>query len=119
MDQKAKPFDPSKPVQTRDGKAARIIATDKKGQFPIVALLTMPDGNEELFSVTRDGRSSTTMHLSSFDLINIPEKHTVWLNCYLGHCGDFYPTREAADLGRSSNRIACVKVEFEEGEGLS
>lgn len=34
-----KAFDPTKPVQTRDGRKARIICTDAKGVLPIIALV--------------------------------------------------------------------------------
>ena len=39
-------FDPTKPVQTRDGREARIICTDveRKGDWPIVALIKTSDG---------------------------------------------------------------------------
>jgi len=39
-------FDPTKPVQTRDGRKARILYTDIKSGYPIVALTTEPGGVE-------------------------------------------------------------------------
>ena len=43
-----KPFDPLKPVQTRDGRKARIICTDRKMDgFPILALIPSHSGHME------------------------------------------------------------------------
>lgn len=64
-------FDPSKPVQTRDGHAARIICTDRKGDRPIVALVDHDDC-EFVICKNVDG---TSLHCDS-DLINIPERYT-------------------------------------------
>lgn len=47
-------------------------------------------------------------------------KQVMWVNFYRelrGATGSAHATREAADTWRKG-RIACVKVEFEEGEGL-
>jgi hypothetical protein len=61
------------------------------------------------------------------DLINIPQKTTKWLNIYR-YDRDIYdryiynsyihPTQKEADNVCDDNRIACIKIEFEEGEGL-
>lgn len=48
------------------------------------------------------------------------EKQVAWVNFYhdfVGNRGSAHTTREAADVWRKG-RIACVRVEFEEGEGL-
>lgn len=50
-----------------------------------------------------------------------PKRHVLWTNCYSGEGGDFlgtYPTRADADAGAGFDRIACICVEFTEGEGL-
>jgi hypothetical protein len=66
-------FDPNKPVQTRDGRKARIIATDAAGDYPIVVLVT-EDGIEQAAQHRADG----TWHASGrHDLINVPERRTV------------------------------------------
>lgn len=53
------------------------------------------------------------------DLVDVPVKHTSWINVY-GHRSTHwsYKTKEAADKGAGYDRIACIKVEYEEGEGL-
>ena len=78
-------FDPTKPVQTRDGRKARIICTDRNDtEFPIVALVN--DGvYEEIKSYSSEGAYLHTMDESASDLINIPE--TKYLNVYLYSTG--------------------------------
>jgi len=47
-------------------------------------------------------------------------KQVAWVNFYhdfVGNRGSAHTTKEAADIWRKG-RIACVRVEFEEGEGL-
>lgn len=71
-----KKFDPTKPVQTRDGRPARIICTDRyesNGQFPIVALVNV--GAYEQVSYHRtDGR---TTNYPTPDLVNILKRKQV------------------------------------------
>jgi hypothetical protein len=47
-----------------------------------------------------------------------PERISAWLNVYGHMCSDLYDTREAADAGADAGRIACIPVEFDEGDGL-
>lgn len=69
-----KSFDPTKPVQTRNGKCARIISTDVDNKiFPIVALTYGIDGEEICASYMIDGKYFTHGEESDLDLINISE----------------------------------------------
>ena len=73
-------FDPKKPVQTRDGRQVRILATDLKiAGFPIGAAILNDTGEETLSSYNRDGMHLTGIR-SRCDLVNIPE--TRWVNLY-------------------------------------
>ncbi len=67
-------FDPTKPVQTRNGCKVRILCTDKKNTaYPIVALVTMYD-KEAIETYSADGRCySDGPH--ELDLINIQQRH--------------------------------------------
>jgi hypothetical protein len=51
-------FDPTEPVQTRDGRKARILCTDFRGTgvCPILAAVTCSDGTEKALSYFQDGR---------------------------------------------------------------
>lgn len=119
-------FDPTKPVQTRDGKPARIISTDAKADnYPIVALIADSQGREEAHHFQADGRACRHDQ-SPLDLLNIPPKKqtlTRWINIYPGgDTGKLYHTKAAADLKQSGhrNRVACkqLTIEYTEGEGL-
>jgi hypothetical protein len=114
-------FDPTKPVQTANGKPARIITTDRKGtDFPIVALI-MQEGAEFVEMFNRNGFGYY------YNLINIPPpKRKAWFNIYPAHTTSYesvvgfgFTSRERADRDADYKRIACLEVEYEEGEGLS
>ena len=50
-----------------------------------------------------------------------PEKVVRWVNVYPGvqvWLEGVWNTKEDADRNSISNRIACIRIEFEEGEGL-
>lgn len=107
-------FDPTKPVRTRDGTPARIIATDAKGEYPIIALVG--DDEEDPFTFTAEGRYWTGNEESGQDLVNAPETVERFYNVYLD--GQMWPhdDRASADgaIGASS-RIALVRMTFEDG----
>ncbi len=113
-----KPFDPSKPVQTRDGRKARIIATDRQGHEPLIALVTEPQGHECIYAFQPSGVCHPRAPGHADDLVNIVEKHVRWINIYNGGCSVPHKTKPEADLNAAGSRIACLRVEFEEGEGL-
>ena len=103
-----------KPVQTRDGRKARIICFDMKGgEFPIVALV-QTGGEEGVFHYTLEGnyyRTSTTQS----DLVMVPVKKTGWINIYPFNCGEFiYNTKERAVQNANCNVVDTIKIEWEE-----
>ncbi len=81
-------FDPTKPVQTRDGRYARILCTDFKDAWPIVAAVATPIGVEAIRYYRENGlvaRNSVPLSATGAiayplvdpdDLINIPEQAT-------------------------------------------
>lgn len=78
-------FDPTKPVQTRNGRAARIICTDVKGEWPIIALVT--DGQREtVLSYKKSGSAYDDKREDRSDLVNAPE--CVWVNVYRSKNGE-------------------------------
>jgi hypothetical protein len=118
-----KPFDSTKPVRTRDGRAARIVCTDAGGMQPLVALVSLAE-REIIERYHKNGLYyENGRHESGLDLVNIPVKRGGWVNVLPPDriCRDvvgMYDTKEAADKNASENRVACIFVEFEEGEGL-
>jgi hypothetical protein len=119
-----KVLDLNKPVQTRDGRKVRVLATDRKGAayYPVLGLLTQADGEETVESWTLVGEfySGDT---DEADLVNVPEKIVGYLNVY-GTRSQYgqtsyrlYDSRAIADAEADDmrGRIACIRVEFEEG----
>ena len=113
---------PSRKVITRDGRNARIICTDAKNNYPIVALIEMPNGRERPpFVYKKDGTCIIGEKLSC-DLFFAPEKHEGWLNIYHSESGFYlrgnpYKSKEEADeVAKANYKTFCatVKIEWEE-----
>lgn len=113
-----KPFDleaarSGKTVCTHDGRKARIICFDRKGKYPIVALIN--EGEEELlFNYNNDGYFNGEDDASGYDLMMLPEKKEGWINIIIKSNGDsytgnrIYKSKEEAVDG--SKDILCKKV---------
>lgn len=115
-----KPFDiqkarEGKPVCTRDGRKARIICFDAKGDYPIVALIE--SGNiEGVQQYMIDGHCTKAMSECYGDLMMLPEKKEGWVNVYaLNTC---YSSKEEAeaniDQDYEHEYVRTVKIEWEE-----
>lgn len=118
------PFDPKEPVQFRYApEQVRIVATDLKDDRPIVIAITGSSGQEGVALRHADGRINSDIE-SPYDLVNVPKKREVWINFYdddgdpRGYDSYSYSSRAIADESADSTRIACIRVEFTEGEGL-
>lgn len=61
-----------------NGRPVRIIATDAKGNFPIIGLVTHPDATESTISFTADGKFST-LGPDPRDLVEVKESVTRYL----------------------------------------
>jgi len=116
-------FDPTKPVQTRDGWPAEIISRKRKGQHPIVALITCPERTEQaIYSYTIEGRFYS-YDLNGLDLVNVPEKYVRWVNLMRWDSGlQFVTVHGSVQLAKDylvpsgAHLIGCRCVEFEEGQ---
>ena len=117
-------LDPTDPVQTRDGRPARIICTDSKWtceghRYPIVALI----GEDErmCYHFCGDGRIKCgTDH--DYDLINIPveRERRYWVNIYPTECCG-HDSEDSAKEHTDSTLIIARKeivIKFTDGEGL-
>lgn len=113
-------FDSSKPVQTRDGRKARIICTDYADDSngkTIIAWTELIEKPGASFSYHEDGRVGHYGDPHPCDLINIPEKR--WVNVFEEYLSGPHRNRNLADIHAADvpdNRIACI--EFTEGDGL-
>jgi hypothetical protein len=113
-------LDLTKPVQTRDGRPVRIYATDGYGVFSIHGAIDTGAGFE-LAQWSSDGRSLA--YTPQYTLVNVPVKHMGWFNVYReGNSfvlGSHRPVHLKTHLPHVPSRIAVVKLEFTEGDGLS
>jgi hypothetical protein len=68
-------IDITKPVQTKDGRKARIICADMKfSTYQLVALISSEHGEEHAEYYTKEGAYWGDGEESSKDLVNVPEK---------------------------------------------
>lgn len=68
-------FDPSRPVQTRDGSPARILTMDADHPYhPIIALIRDARGWELPEQYTAKGRLRLSGDEDDMDLLNVPEE---------------------------------------------
>ncbi len=112
---------PDRKIVTRDGYAARILCTDKKGKWPIVALVYKGD-EEDVVTYTRDGQKYIPKaEVSLNDLFFAPKKKEYWINIYEDSYGSpctgtFYETEEEALVNKSTalTYLKTIKVEWEE-----
>ena len=123
------PLDWNKPLQTKEGEQARllgIVNSSSPRLTHIVAVKDAVDGTEYVFSYNQSGEHfEDGEHATGLDLVNAPQKLTRWLNYYPdGSYVQFHKTRQEADDAAKKARpeyfprLACIRVEFEEGEGL-
>lgn len=120
---------PSQKVITRDGRAVRIICTDKKGEQPIVALITTKD-KEDVYFYYKDGRWSKitengrwiNINENCVDLFFAPTKKEGWINLYKDKSGVYssnfiFETEKRAKEVIGENHksyITAIKIEWEE-----
>ena len=114
---------PSRKVVTRDGRNVRIICTDRRGDYPIIAL-TEKQGNDEetLNAFTENGRWALVGKESIHDLFFAPEKHEGWIIINKWADGErdtngiIYHTKlDIPDIPIvGGKRVATIKIEWEE-----
>ena len=109
---------PSQKVVTRDGREVRIICTDVKGEYPIVALVPVKQG-ELVYRYLRNGRQLTYTD-SPLDLCFPTTKREGWVNIYTNNsrrdriAGDIFPSEKEAKEGKTIGYITTIKIEWEE-----
>ena len=106
-----------KPVCTRDGRKARIICFDRKGNSPIVALIERVDGIENLQCFYNDGKCFNDA-TSDIDLMMLTEKKEGWVNVYKDGDNNYrstlYTNEKVALSRKGSACITTIKISWEE-----
>ena len=117
-----KPFDiqkarEGKPVCIRDGRKARIICFDTKGDpCPIIALVE-ENNIESAYHYDKNGQNAYKK--SELDLMMLPEKKEGWVNIDKGGSGKItisspYSTKEEAIHNDNETTIDTIKISWEE-----
>ena len=111
---------PNKKVVTRDGNSVRILCTDAKGNFPIIALVEIHNDAELVIRLRENGRFYNDTE-DYRDLFFAPEKNSGWINLYkinstISPGPRAYNTKEDAEsvIGDKSYYISTIKIEWEE-----
>lgn len=111
---------PFRKLITRDKRKARIICTNKKGNYPIVALIEKNVNNEIVNYYYEDGRTSHEL-TDNLDLFFAPEKKEGWVNVFKTDIDMFKSGRIYNSETEAKESIVCdekyvdtVKIEWEE-----
>ena len=114
---------PSQKVVTRDGRAVRIVCSDLKQDFPIVALIYDEEKQKENIECFFENGKYLFFDAddSPLDLFFAPIKREGWVNIYditRTNCiSRIYNTKEEAETigkGCKSVYITTIKIEWEE-----
>lgn len=77
--------------------------------------------NKENWGIYQGGLGTLEDVNNWFQFRIVPEKKMLYVNVYpdgIHSCHYAYSTREKADKAASVSRIACVEVEYKDGQGL-
>ena len=117
---------PSQKVALRSGSDVRIICTDKKGEFPIVALVEDDDDEGELIICYRKTGRFHIERESPNDLVFAFIKREGWVNVFDNfpkenhdyYCDKIYKKKEDAEKDAKKynidNYVTTTKIEWEE-----
>ena len=113
---------PNQKVVTRDGRAVRIVCSDLKQDFPIVALIYDEEKQKENIECFFENGKYLFFDVDSpLDLFFAPVKKEGWVNIYditRTNCiSRIYNTKEEAETigkGCKSGYITTTKIEWEE-----
>lgn len=111
---------PFRKLITRDKRKARIICTNKKGNYPIIALIEKNVDNEIVNYYYEDGRTSH-INEDNLDLFFAPEKKEGWVNIFktdidMFKSGRIYNSKTEAkeSIVDEEKYVDTVKIEWEE-----
>ena len=114
-----------KKYRTRDGRPVRVLAVDRQGAFPVVALV-QTGSVETALVFSSDGKAPGN---PEYALIEVKPEIKGWVNLYKNAgmpfaAGRIFATTQLADDEYRSKRstwerLACIYVDTYEGDGLS
>ena len=113
---------PNRKVVAENGRSARIICTDAKGRFPVIALVfDVENDYEDIYFYTPNGECSDISD-GPMNLFFAPVKKSGWVNLFRRgsetETGVVFDTKDEARsiLGKrpTQNYITTVHIEWEE-----
>ena len=111
---------PSRKLVTGDGRKVKILCTNRKGPYPVVALVENHHSNtEDVYSYRENGLYSLFSLSEQNNLFFAPEKHEGWVNVYEEGTNRYLDgcicvTKEEAKRIRGYGYITTIKIEWEE-----
>ena len=113
---------PSKKVVTADGRIVRrILCTDARGNYPVVALVEGYNGTtDDASAFTKDGKYLDGIESSIHDLFFAPEKHEGYINVNPEwivdniYYGNIYASKDEAKRNTTQWNGVTVKIEWED-----
>lgn len=106
--------------RSKCGKKVHVVGRSEDGKHWVVEALNGQECDaNRLYRIGDDGNN-----IAGNDFWHVIEEWKEsrrivgWLNLDEDGCHSFYDSREEADEDKSSDRIACVKIDVTEGEGL-
>ena len=113
---------PSRKLVTGDGRKVKILCTNRKSTYPIVALVENHDSdNESVYSYRENGLYSMFSQSEENNLFFAPEKHTGWINIFRSKDASvgtgilFNSKEDAEEIGKfSTDYVTTIKIEWEE-----
>lgn len=117
-----KPFDLQKAlaghkVVTRGGDEVTIVgAIEDGGPLPVLGRIEAPDSHSADSWRLDGGYFSNADEESVNDLFMASEPKSGWINVYPSNLAsaNIYKSKEQADAVAHTNRVACIKIEWEE-----
>lgn len=110
---------PSRNVVTRDGRPARIICTNTKGKYPVVALVETDD-REITYDFNAEGKYLDGDE-DDRDLFFVSEKREGWVNIYRNGEGNIitslrvYDKKEKAENAKDNfGYLGTIHIEWED-----
>lgn len=113
------PISMDKKYTTRDGRPVRLLCVDGPALWPVVAII------DNAYTRVFDKNGMCESLSNNNDLIEVKTKRTGWINIYpkchkdrnitiMGCASWVCETEEMADENAGGDRIACIKIEWEE-----
>lgn len=122
------PLDLTKPVETRDGRPARVICTNRVPAVPdapdpysVIALVTNKNGAENTYVYTRSGKFDATRSSHPMDLVQARRKFTRYvtvLQALSGATHAIVTSTPVTDLFPGETIVGVQRVTVTEGDTI-